>query len=482
MKRILFAAPECLPLNKDHGTAGLCGALPGYFNSDEWDIRICFPGYTCIPQQIREQFSYLLHFYMQDPQSKKESYVGVLKGKVNGITCYLIDNQDFFDTYPSDTDSHKELKRSVFFSKAVFSMLPLLDFHPDLIHCFRWQCGLLPVYLKTEFQKDSFYRKISTVFTFEDLLSPAIYEISAVQSCSGLPLSLFTQDKLEFHQNCSLLKAGLVYADYITCFSPGYSNQIQTDDFGRGFHGLLGARHLDMQGIMPGISSDFSPADDPYITEDFDFFTRRRKKSVNKTLLQKELGIPVNENTYMIGILLNSLPENGLDLILSAMEGILDDYTQVVAIGCVNDYFEKRLRDLAWRYSDSFSLLLFQDERLYHQILASCDAMLFTSMLESDPFRVMQAQKYGCIPVVRESGCYKDLVEPFNIYQDSGNGFSFLNNKAEDMLHVINYSKQIYYDRKAAWEAMADRNMQSEHTWSGTAGNYEDLYNYLINR
>ena len=40
MKRILFAASECVPFIKTGGLADVCGALPKEFSKEEWDVQI----------------------------------------------------------------------------------------------------------------------------------------------------------------------------------------------------------------------------------------------------------------------------------------------------------------------------------------------------------------------------------------------------------------------------------------------------------
>ena len=39
MKKILFAASECVPFIKTGGLADVCGALPKEFDKEEWDVR-----------------------------------------------------------------------------------------------------------------------------------------------------------------------------------------------------------------------------------------------------------------------------------------------------------------------------------------------------------------------------------------------------------------------------------------------------------
>ena len=64
MKKILFVASECVPFIKTGGLADVCGALPKEIHKYYWDVRVVIPDYSCIPEQYRNNFEYVTHFYM----------------------------------------------------------------------------------------------------------------------------------------------------------------------------------------------------------------------------------------------------------------------------------------------------------------------------------------------------------------------------------------------------------------------------------
>ena len=99
MKKILFAASECVPFIKTGGLADVCGALPKTFDHKDWDVRVVIPNYSCIPEKYRSQFEYVTHFYMACGSYIPSKYVGVLQYKLDGVTYYFIDNQEYFNCF-----------------------------------------------------------------------------------------------------------------------------------------------------------------------------------------------------------------------------------------------------------------------------------------------------------------------------------------------------------------------------------------------
>lgn len=113
MKKILFAASECVPFIKTGGLADVCGALPKEFDPQYWDIRVVIPNYSCIPEHFRSQFEYVTHFYMGTGSYIPSKYVGVLKYELDGITYYFIDNKEYFDCFHLMEISDRISKNSV---------------------------------------------------------------------------------------------------------------------------------------------------------------------------------------------------------------------------------------------------------------------------------------------------------------------------------------------------------------------------------
>lgn len=481
MKKVLFAASECVPFVKTGGLADVVGALPKEFDRSEWDIHVVLPDYTCIPPQYRDSFQYVCHFQMGMGSYIGERYVGVMQYEYQGITYYFIDNLEYFECFYPYGDTRYDIEKFIFFDKAVLSMLPLIDFQPDIIHCHDWQTGLIPVYLKTEFAGNPFFWGMKSVMTIHNLKFQGVWDIETIQGISGLPMELFTPDKLEFKKGANMLKGGLVYADYITTVSDTYAGEIQTPYYGEGLDGLLSARHFDMRGIVNGIDyAMYDPAKDDLIFKNYSASNFRTNKKVNKEKLQELLGLVVDKKKYMIGLISRLTDQKGLDLVNYCIERLVDDNTQLVVIGTGEAQYENMFRHFAWKYPDRISANICYSEDLAHKLYAAADAFLMPSRFEPCGLTQLISFRYGTVPIVRETGGLKDTVIPYNEYEHTGDGFSFANYNGDELLNTVNYSKYVFFEKKAEWNKMVDRGMQKDYSWKNSKANYEGLYSYLM--
>ena len=481
MRKILFAASECVPFVKTGGLADVVGALPKEFFKEDWDIRVVMPNYTCIPPEFRDNFKYVTSFNLGMGPYIGEKYCGVMTYEYQGVTYYFIDNLEYFECFYPYGDARYDMEKFTFFDKAVLSMLPLIDFRPDLIHCHDWQTGLIPVYLKTEFQANPFFWNIKSIMTIHNLKFQGVWDVKTLQGLSGLPQSLFTPDKLECNKTGNMLKGGLVYADYITTVSPTYTDEIQTPYYGEGLDGLLGSRHFDMQGIINGIDYDsYNPATDSKLYKNYDVTNFRKNKKVNKERLQEDLDLAIDPKKYMIGLVSRLTDQKGLDLINYCMDGLVDEFTQLVVIGTGESRYENMFRHYAWKYPDRVSANICYSDDLARKLYAAADAFLMPSRFEPCGLTQLISFRYGTVPIVRETGGLKDTVVPFNEYEKTGDGFSFMNYNGDELLNTVNYSKWVYFEKKQQWNKMVERGMKKDYSWSASKFQYEGLYKYLI--
>ncbi|MCI8896996.1 MAG: glycogen synthase GlgA [Lachnospiraceae bacterium] len=480
MKNILFVASEGVPFIKTGGLADVIGSLPKCIDREYFDIRVILPKYTCMKQEMKDKLTYKTHFYMDFHW--KEEYVGILEAEVEGVKYYFIDNESFFGGFkPYSDNALFEIEKYAFFCKAALSILPVIDFRPDLIHCHDWQTGLIPVYLKERFQGGDFYRGIKTVMTIHNLKFQGKWSVKEVKEITGLPDYFFTSDKLEAYKDANLLKGGLVYADAITTVSDTYAEEIKTAFYGEGLDGLMRARAADLRGIVNGVDyTDFSPEVDTNIEFNYNAVNFRKEKVKNKRALQAELGLNQDDKAMMIGIVSRLTDQKGFDLIAYVMDELCQDNVQIVVLGTGQEQYENMFRHFDWKYHGKVSANIYYSDALSHKIYAASDAFLMPSLFEPCGLSQLMSLRYGTLPIVRETGGLKDTVEPYNEYEGTGTGFSFKNYNAHEMLGTIRYAEHIYYDKKREWNKIVDRAMAVDFSWHVSARKYQEMYDWLI--
>lgn len=479
MKNILFVASECVPFIKTGGLADVVGALPKALDKSKYDVRVILPDYTCIPDKFRSQFHYVHHFYM-DLGHLGEVYVGVMSMELDGITYYFIDNEHYFRADKPYGDLHWDIEKFCFFSKAALAVLPVIGFHPDIIHCHDWQAGLVPVFLHTLFKPNPFFGGIRTVMTIHNLRFQGVWDIPTFQLYTGLPRDTFTPDRLEFKKDANMLKGGLVYADRITTVSRSYADEIKMPYYGEGLDGLLRAKAGSLSGIVNGIDVDiYNPETDPHLPIPYNVNNFKRGKATAKAALQRELGLPEDPGAMMLAMITRLTDQKGLDLVAYVMDRLLASAVQFVVIGTGDARYENMFRHYEWTRKDKVSAnIYFNDERA-HKLYAAADAMLMPSSFEPCGLTQLISMRYGTLPIVRETGGLRDTVEPYNQYEETGTGFSFANYNADEMLNTIFSAEQVYYDSRPSWDQMVKRAMEKDFSWAASAKQYEQLYDSL---
>ena len=335
--------------------------------------------------------------------------------------------------------------------------------------------------MKERFQGNEFFRGIKSVMTIHNLKFQGKWGVQDVKDITGLPDYFFTSDKLEAFQDANLLKGGLVYADAITTVSQTYADEIKTEFYGEHLDGLLRARANDLRGIVNGIDYEsFNPEKDKYLAHPYNAVNFRKEKLKNKTALQKELGLEVDEKKMMIGIVSRLTDQKGFDLIAYIMDELCQDQVQIVVLGTGEERYENMFRHFDWKYNDKVSANIFYSDELSHKIYAAADAFLMPSLFEPCGLSQLMALRYGTVPIVRETGGLKDTVEPYNEYESLGTGFSFLNYNAHEMLGTIRYAEKIFYDKKREWNKIIDRAMAADFSWDVSAKKYTEMYDWLI--
>ena len=480
MKKILFVASEAIPFIKTGGLADVTGSLAHYIDRQNFDVRVILPKYACMEETLKKKLRFHSHFYIS--LGWRNQYVGILETEEAGVHYYFVDNEYYFAGSQPYNQLHEDIEKFAYFSKAVLAATQMIGFVPDIIHCHDWQAALVPVFLKAFAADYPQLQKTKTIFTIHNLRFQGRYTIDVVKNLTGLPDEYFTPDKLESYGEANFLKGGIAYADIVTTVSPTYALEIMTKEGGESLDGLLYARRDQLYGIINGLDAQaYDPGHDIYLKYNFGVSDMREGKRENKLALQRELGLPEDADTMMLAMVSRLTDQKGLDLLAYVMDELLGHARlQFVVLGTGQEQYVDMLRSFADKYPDKLSANICYSEQMAHRIYASADALIMPSLFEPCGLSQLMGYCYGTLPIVRETGGLKDTVQPYNEYDHTGTGFSFANYNAHEMLQMIYYAMHIYYDERAHWDEMAQRDMRLDYSWKKSARAYEQLYERLL--
>ena len=476
--KILFVASEAVPFVKTGGLADVVGALAPVLAGKGHDVRVVIPDFSAIPHEYQAEMTHVCDFEVQ--LGWRRQYCGIEKIEKDGVTWYFMDNKYYFSRPYIYGMGGDEYERFGFFCRGVLNMLTLLDFKPDIIHSHDWQSGMIPALLKIQYSHLPFYSGIKTVFTIHNLQYQGIFGIREVQDILGLGDSLWTDDKLECFGCANFLKAALVYADLITTVSPSYAEEIQTAYYGERLDGLLRARKGDLFGVLNGIDlEDYNPETDSRIACNYSVGNLAGKAACKESL-QKELGLDISPDTPIIGMVGRLSNQKGLDLVDYVISDIMHQDVQLVVLGMGEGRYFNLFSWAEGEYKGRVAARFTMDHVLAHKIYAGADIFLMPSQFEPCGLSQMIAMRYGTIPIVRETGGLRDTVLSYNEFSGEGNGFTFFNYNAHDMLHVIERSIGYYKNRKDIWQTLQHRGMTGDYSWTHSANEYMRLYESLF--
>lgn len=482
MKNILFVSSECFPFIKTGGLADIVGSLPKYIDKTEYDVRVIIPNYSSINKGWKDKMKFLASFYMD--YAGKQRYVGLLTIEKDGIKYYFIDNEEFFIGIKPYGSAYEDIVKFIFFQRAALSALPTLNFKPNIVHCHDWQASLIPIFLKGYFLNNPFYHNIKTILTIHNLKFQGIYSRKEIQYDSSLDDYYFTEDKLlmENKIDANMLKGGIVFADCVTTVSPSYAKEIMFPFYGEGLDELLRNHPTGIRGILNGLDYiEVNPKTDDRLYENYSSEDFIKGKRINKENLQNDLSLPIDQNKFVIGIVSRLTKQKGMDLINYVFENIcnLKD-VQVIIEGTGDEEYENALKYFNWRYQDKVHACIYYSEKLSRRIYAASDVFLMPSLFEPCGLSQLFALRYGSLPIVRETGGLKDTVSSYNQYENTGNGFTFANFNAHEMLQQIEVAHKMYFEEPDLFNQMVQRAMKSDNSWRKTILKYQDMYNELI--
>ena len=471
--KVCFIAAEAAPFVKVGGLGDVIGSLPKALRELGVDARVILPLYSSID---RERFGLKYKAYQFVDLGWRHSYCGIFETEVDGVPCYFVDNEQYFnrDSIYGQADDGE---RFAFFSKAALEILPALDFKPDVVNVNDWHTALSVIYLDVLKSREAeFYKDMKSVLSIHNIEFQGRFNPYEMGNLFGLENKYF--DALIYNGDLNLLKGAIQLADRVNTVSETYAREILDPYFSYGLDKILNVEQGKLRGILNGIDVDkFNPKTDPMIPVNYDLKTFEDKVQ-NKLAFQKEMDLEVNADIPLIGMVTRLTHQKGIDLILQASEDILRTGAQLVILGTGDAHYESALRSLEhYRHDRVRSILLFSNE-MSAKIYAASDLFLMPSKTEPCGLSQLISMRYGTIPVVHRVGGLRDTVIPFTGVE--GNGFTFESFQAGDMMDAIYRSVTCFYQSPDEWKQIIKNNLQKDVSWEQSAKKYLDLYHEVV--
>ena len=471
--KIAMAASEAAPFIKTGGLGDVMQALPealGLLEGNE--VCLFLPYYGQIKRDKRWNCEFITSFAIQ--LAWRQCHVGLFRLQSESLSyqVYFVDNEQYFDRNP--IYGHlDDGERYAYFSKAVLACLNYLDFRPDVIQCNDWQTALIPVVLHGEFRGS--FPTTKTVFTIHNIEYQGWANSNFNYDVLGLPPSF--NDSLRYGDATNFMKAAIVTADAVSTVSETYARELQYPYYSHGMSEVLIQRAGTFFGITNGIDTTvFDPSTSPNIPFHYDVNSMAEQKAKNKVKLQEELGLAQDPNVPLYVIVSRLAGHKGIDLLCYICHSLMTRPVQLAIVGTGEAQYEQALSSLAWQYQGRMVVKLAFDPGLADRMYAGADAYLMPSRSEPCGLSQLIAMHYGTIPVVHATGGLQDTVLPYDPTTGEGRGFTFQSYNGEDFLYAIDRSMSLYYDDRAAWNRLAQNDMQLDVSWTIPAQSYMEMF------
>lgn len=478
---IMQVSGECFPYSKTGGLADMVGALSKALAAKGVEVQVVTPLYRGITDKFEgiQQLDWALDLQMGDKIVSGKVYT--LNPQPN-LTIYFIDQPNYFDRsgiYGEKSEDYDDnAERFLFFSKAASNLARYLSNPPDIVHAHDWQAGMVPVMIQHQHMRGGWHPAPKSCFTIHNLAYQGNFPSSSFWF-SNLPADYFGPHGVEFYDQVSFLKSGLVFADQLTTVSPKYAEEILTEEFACGLGGVLNARSKSLCGILNGVDyEDWNTTNNSNLDASYSV-GKMTGKARQKKKLQAEMGLPNEPKVPLLGLVGRLVDQKGMDLLLPALHATLDRGYQFVLLGSGMPFYQEGFQRLAKDYPDQVAVTIGYDNSLAHKIEAASDFFVMPSKFEPCGLNQLYSLKYGSVPVVRAVGGLDDSIIGLNESEKEATGIKFYDYAVTALEAALNSAIDVY-ENQTLYKKMRKNGMIQDFSWGRTSVEYIELYDSLL--
>lgn len=477
---VLFCASEVYPLIKTGGLADVAGSLPHALHKAGHDVKIILPAYQEVLAKIKRPSKVLVETWVYDYSVRVSQTI--LPG--TRVPVWLVECAQLYDRPGNpylDAAGNPwpdNALRFAVFNRIIVSLAKNqcgLQWQPHIVHCNDWQTGLVPALLQNE------HTRPATVFTIHNLAYQGIFDRATFEFLK-LPEYFWQFERLEFYNDFSFIKGGLVYSDRINTVSPNYAREITTEQFGNGLHGLLAFRAERLSGIINGIDTQvWNPGTDKLLARKFNR-QHLQDKCANKTALQQHFSLKQDPNVLLMAIVSRLAEQKGIDMLLEIMPELVKRPLQLLILGSGDKHYEHALQTAMQKWPEHIAAHIGYDEELAHLMEGGSDVFVMPSRFEPCGLNQLYSQRYGSLPLVTPVGGLFDTVidaSDENINNGTATGFVLDAVTPDALLAGVDRCLSCFTD-KQQWTAIIKTAMQQDFSWVTSANAYTQLYEQAL--
>ncbi len=479
--KIAFVATEAVPYAKTGGLGDVAGSLPKELEKSGCEIKLFIPKYYIIDENKHD-----IHCSWDTGEipvrvNNITRPVHIHQSKLPGsnVEVNLIDCPHYFHRRAIYTNDIDEDERFILFSKAIIETLQRMGWSPDVIHCNDWQTGLIPLFIKDNYNWDRFFYHTATLFTIHNIGYQGKFPPSVLSSAEIRNELFYPNGPVEHDGSVSFMKAGIVFADLLNTVSNKYSHEILKPELGAGLDKVLLTRKEDLYGILNGVDYNiWNPQTDEHIPCNYSI-NNLEEKINNKKFLLDHFNMPFNVEIPLIGIVSRMVSQKGFDIFAEVLSELMKLNAQWIVLGAGDDYYEGLFRDLAHNLPEKVGTYIGYNNELSHLIEAGSDMFLMPSLYEPCGLSQIYSLKYGTVPIVKKTGGLADTIQDWDEFisfkLETGTGFAFENHTGRALFSAVQRAIK-NFENKEVWKKIQQNGMTKDYSWSHSAEQYVELY------
>lgn len=332
----------------------------------------------------------------------------------------------------------------------------------DVVHAHDCEVGLALLAVKEG--------GLPTVLTVHDAAQTGAFP-RELAGALGLPPEQLGSHGFGLGDEVSLLKGLLGQVGAVVVASENYGKKLQAPEY----HGGLARafQQVDLLSIGEGIDQAlFNPATDSTLSFRYDA-ARPESKGRNRAPVLDRLELAFDPGRPIVFCEFEEWGDPAWSTLISALPGLLRNETTFILAGGAPPP-----SDLTESFVDRLRYLPTLDGSARRSLLAASDFYLSVNRKDPTGRRLMQASRYGAVPVAHVTDAVVDVLVDCDSELSTGNSFLYESLTQRALQTALARAVRAFNSRQ--WPALIARVMRRDSAWDRSARRYTQVYSQLI--